>query len=73
MHLPRTRDPHGWARLAAHCDADPAGRGTKATALGRIAVLLAAKGGTLAEVTVGDCLELLQVVHRIGGGKTTSG
>jgi hypothetical protein len=73
VHLGRTRDPHGWARLQAHCDADPASRGTKATALGRIAVLLAAKGGTLAEVTVGDCLELLQAVHRIGGGKTTSG
>lgn len=73
VHLARTRDPQGWARLRARCDADPASRATKATALCRIAVLQAAKGGTLAEITVGDCLELLQAVHRIGGGKTTSG
>ncbi|MGH4026491.1 MAG: tyrosine-type recombinase/integrase, partial [Pseudonocardiaceae bacterium] len=73
VHLARTRDPHGWARLQARCDADPASRATKATALCRIAVLLAARGGTLAEITVGDCLELLQTVHRLGGGKTTSG
>jgi hypothetical protein len=41
--------------------------------LSRIVVILAAKGGTLAEVTVGDCVELLQIVRRLGGGKTTSG
>jgi hypothetical protein len=41
--------------------------------LSRIAVVLAAKGGTLAEITVGDCVELLQIVRRLGGGKTTSG
>ncbi|MGH3636068.1 MAG: site-specific integrase, partial [Mycobacterium sp.] len=73
VHLPRARDPHGWARLLAWCEADPASAATKSTALCRIAVILAAKGGTIGEITVGDCLQLLQIVRRLGGGKTTSG
>ncbi|MCI2421395.1 site-specific integrase [Saccharopolyspora sp. K220] len=71
--LARTRDPQGWATLQAQCQADPAGAATKTTALCRIAVILAAKGGTIADITVGDRLQLLQTVHDIGGGKTTSG
>jgi hypothetical protein len=73
VHLARARDPHGWARLQELCDADPASPATKSNALSRIAVVLAAKGGTLTEITVGDCVELLQIVRRLGGGKTTSG
>jgi len=73
VHLTRACDPHGWARLQELCDADPASPATKSNALSRIAVVLAAKGGTLAEITVGDCVELLQIVRRLGGGKTTSG
>jgi hypothetical protein len=72
-HLERVRDPDGWAALRAHCDADPASRATKTAALCRIAVIMAAKGGTIADITVGDCLELLQIIQRLGGGKTTSG
>lgn len=70
--LARTRDRAGWAALQAQCAADPAGAATKTTGLCRIAVIMAAKGGTLAEITVGDCVELLQTVHRLDG-KTTSG
>jgi len=59
-HLARSRDPDGFARLRALCTADPhvstvAGSHT----LYRAAEILAAKGGTLADVTVGDILELL--------------
>jgi hypothetical protein len=72
-HIARTRDPDGWVRLRAHCDTDPAGAASKATALCRIAVVMAAKGGTLDQITVGDCLQLLQTIRRLGGGKTTSG
>jgi integrase len=61
-HLASTRDSVGFARLRALCDADPhvssvAGSHT----LYRAAEILAAKGGTLADVTVGDVLELLDV------------
>lgn len=41
-------------------------------ALARTAVIQASKGGHLADITVGDALQLLQLVHRMGG-KTTSG
>ncbi|GCA97472.1 MULTISPECIES: site-specific integrase [Mycolicibacterium] len=71
--LEQLRDPRGWAALRAVCDADPAGHATKMTALCRIAVIQAAKGGVIADITVGDCLQLLQVIADIGGGKTTSG
>ena len=66
------RDPHGWAALLARCEHDPAGPATKTTGLGRIAVIMAAKGGRVGDITVGDCLELLGAVQAIGGGKTTS-
>ena len=54
------RDPAGFARLRAAVGeagqiTDPARDAT----IGRAAVLIAAKGGTLAEVTAGDFLELL--------------
>lgn len=70
--LASTRDPQRWAALQARCEADPAGRATQASALSRIGVIMAAKGGNLAEITVGDCLQLLQTVRDLGGGKTTS-
>jgi integrase len=59
-HLARARDPGGFARLRAVCDADPhltavAGSHT----LYRAAEIVAAKGGMLADVTAGDVLELL--------------
>ena len=56
--MARARDPHGFAELAALCAASPAGRTMKAAALRRAATILAVKGGTLREITVGDCLEL---------------
>ena len=58
--MARTRDPAAFAELAAVVHAR-AGSGCKAgqQALTRIAIIMAAKGGTVAEVRVGDCLELL--------------
>lgn len=66
------RDPRGWTALREQTDRDPAGRATKATGTARIAVIMATKGGLVGDITVGDCLELLDTVHAIGGGKTTS-
>jgi hypothetical protein len=59
-NLQVSRDPDGFRRLRASCAADthvtaPARQAT----MGRAAIIVAAKGGMLSEVTVGDFLELL--------------
>ena len=56
--MARSRDPQGFAALAALCRQDPANTHTKDGALRRIATMMAAKGGTVSDITVGDCLEL---------------
>jgi hypothetical protein len=56
--MAKLRDPGGFAELGALCDASQAGRTMKAAALRRAATILVVKGGTLHDVTVGDCLEL---------------
>ena len=59
--MARTRDPVGFAELTARCQANPVGESTTRVALHRIAVIMAAKGGAVADITVGDCIELLDV------------
>lgn len=59
--MARTRDPVGFAELTARCEASPVGESTTRVALHRIAAIMAAKGGMVADITVGDCLELLEV------------
>jgi integrase len=59
--MARTRDPAGLTGLAARCDASPVGEATTRLALHRVAVIMAAKGGLAADITIGDCLELLDV------------
>ncbi len=60
------RDPEGFAQLAALCDATP---GVSATARGQVlyraSLILAAKGGTLREVTVGDVMELFDAQAKL--------
>ena len=59
--LGASRDPEGFARLVEHCDHDPRVSVTaRAHTLCRVALIMAAKGGALAEITVGDVLELLE-------------
>jgi hypothetical protein len=59
-NLAAWRDPDGFARLAARCDSDPGvSVMAKDQTLYRAAMILAAKGGTLGEITVGDVVELL--------------
>ena len=60
--MAQARDVDGFARLRQQCELDahlPATAGTHT--LHRAAVILAAKGGMVAEVTVSDVLELLDV------------
>jgi hypothetical protein len=58
VELARTRDTLGFAALRSCCAADPTGTDTQTAALRQIAVLMAAKGGPVRAITVGDCLEL---------------
>jgi hypothetical protein len=57
--MARIRDPAGFAGLAARCDASPVGESATRVALHRVAAIMAAKGGMIADITIGDCLELL--------------
>ena len=68
--MARSRDPAGFAALAGLARTDPASASTKDLAARRIAMILAAKGGTIAGITVGDCLELLDALAA-GGGNTS--
>jgi integrase len=59
-NLARTRDPQGFVRLRQLCDADPCVSAVAASlTLRRSAEIIAAKGGALADITVGDALELM--------------
>jgi hypothetical protein len=59
-NLARTRDPLGFARLGQLCDADPHVSADAASrTLRRSAEIIAAKGGMLADIAVGDALELM--------------
>ena len=54
------RDSAGFTRLQALCSADPDVSSAAATRTTyRAALILAAKGGTIADITIGDMLELL--------------
>lgn len=63
-----SRDPEGFAALAALCQDDPANYHTKDGALRRIAALIAAKGGQVRNITVGDCVELAALLPTAGSG-----
>lgn len=65
MEMARTRDPAGFAELTARCDAQPVGEATTRVALHRIAAIMAAKGGTISDITVGDCLHLLGITAEV--------
>jgi hypothetical protein len=59
-NLERHRDPQGFARLRQLCQADPQVSPYAASlTLRRSAEIIAAKGGILSDITVGDALELM--------------
>ncbi|MGO9385440.1 MAG: hypothetical protein ACLP4W_25945 [Mycobacterium sp.] len=68
-----TRDPEGFAQLQRLAETQPASSAVDArVAATRIATILACKGGRVADITVGDCVELvdtLRQVHARGGQK----
>jgi len=63
--MARTRDPAGFAALTERCAARPVGECTTRVALHRVAALLAAKGGLVADITQGDGLQLLSTAAHV--------
>ena len=57
--MARTRDPAAFAALAALCKQGGVGLQSEQQALTQVAVIMAAKGGLVEQVRVGDCVELL--------------
>ena len=66
VEMARTRDPGAFAELDRMCVAGAVGLQVGQQALVRIAVIMAAKGGTVSDVRVGDCLELLTLAAASG-------
>jgi integrase len=56
--MARVRDQEGFAELAARCSASGAGATMAKSIMRRAATIVAAKGGFISDITVGDCLEL---------------
>jgi len=54
--MARTRDSAAFAELTAMCQGGRVGSEARQTALLRIALIMAAKGGDVGDVLVGDCL-----------------
>ncbi len=59
--MARVRDPDGFASLHQLVQTSGAGDVTCRSALTRIAYLLATKGGVVRDISVGDCLELVEI------------
>lgn len=66
--LPRVRDPEGFAALTTRATAKGVDFEQRQRAVEEISILLAAKGGAIADITVGDCLELMELRDRRGFG-----
>jgi hypothetical protein len=67
IEMARTRDTAAFAALAEACTQGRVGLQTGQQALTRVAVILAVKGGPVAAVRVGDCVELLQAAAGMRG------
>ena len=57
------RDPDGFARLLALSQSAGINAHTAGLALRGVASIMAAKGGGVTDIVVGDCLELLRVLE----------
>ena len=67
--MARTRDDAAFAELTALCQSGSVGSFARLAALERVAVIMAAKGGVPAGITVGDCVQLLSAVAEARTGK----
>jgi hypothetical protein len=71
--MARTRDPEAFAALEALRVQAAAGGQTGQQALTRVAVIMAVKGGPVAAIRVGDCVELLATVAQLRATVGTEG
>jgi hypothetical protein len=72
--LAASRDRDGLARLQAHCDGDVDISAPAATRTAdRAALIMAAKGGTVADITVGDVVELLDTQSAVNTKRPCGG
>jgi integrase len=63
--MSRTRDPAGIAALKAPGKTATVGKSTFVPGVERVALIMAAKGGLVADVTPGDCIELLDTCRQV--------
>lgn len=64
----RSRDPQGFEALARRCQSDPGVSAQAAShTMFRAAVIIAAKGGTIADITIGDFLEVIDLELELRG------
>lgn len=70
--MARVRDPAGFAALEQRAAAAGTGFSGRTRAAEQVALILAAKGGTVADITVGDCLEYLEARDRHSGATSVS-
>ncbi len=61
----QARDPQGFTRLAEQAGPDLWRSKSGVRAQSHLAVILTAKGGTLREITIGDCLEMLETLDAV--------
>jgi hypothetical protein len=67
--MARIRDGKAFAELTELCQSGSAGSYGRLAALGKIAVIIAARGGAVASITVGDCVQLLEIAARTRTGE----
>lgn len=70
--LARTRDPDGFATLTTLCRSSGVNSHTTQLALRRIATIVAAKGGRIVDINIGDCLELLRIADDLQASPAAS-
>jgi integrase len=70
--MAKVRDPHGIAELRTARLANTVGDSSMIPAIEKIALIMAAKGGAVRDVTIGDCLEAMQVSREVFPGPSRS-
>ena len=69
----RTRDPAGIAALKQLREAGVTSRETFVPAVEHVALIMAAKGGTVADITPGDCVQLMECSRQLSARANPAG
>jgi len=71
--MARIRDPDGFAALEKAAATGTASVSTVRRSMLQVALIMAVKGGLVSDITVGDCLELLEARARVLGSRDHGG